>query len=138
MCGHDGLEVVLSLGEQPLANALLSADQLARPEPRYPLELAFCSACALAQITFSVPPEQLFADYPYFSSYADAVTNNAKNIATRVMAERGIDGSSLAVEVASNDGYLLEHYVPAAIPVLGSDPARNVVAEVEARCVPPL
>jgi SAM-dependent methyltransferase len=130
------VEVVLSLGEQPLANALLTTEQLDEPEPRYPLELAFCPRCFLAQITFSVSPEELFVEYPYFSSYADAVTANAKELTNRVVDERGLGGNSLVVEVASNDGYLLQHYVAFGIPVLGIDPAENVVGEAAARGVP--
>ena len=129
---------MLSLGEQPLANALLTAAQLQAPEPRYPLELAFCPACALAQITLSVSPMELFSDYPYFSSYADAVTANARALAHRVMAERPLGPDSLVVEVASNDGYLLKHYADAGVPVLGIDPALNVAAEAEARGIPTL
>ncbi len=101
-------------------------------EQRYPLELAFCAGCALAQITVSIPPEELFTDYPYFSSYADAVTSNAETLAYRVMDRRGLGPDSLVMEVASNDGYLLRHYVEAGVPVLGIDPARNMASDAEA------
>jgi SAM-dependent methyltransferase len=137
-CGQENLGTVLSLGEQPLANALLEEAQLGGVEQRYPLELAFCAGCALAQITVSIPPEELFTDYPYFSSYADAVTSSAEMLAHRVMDLRRLGGDSLVMEVASNDGYLLKHYVKAGIPVLGIDPARNVVADAEAAGVPTL
>ncbi|MDP8975786.1 MAG: class I SAM-dependent methyltransferase [Actinomycetota bacterium] len=137
-CGHAAVQTVLSLGEQPLANALLTEEQLDAAEQRYPLELAFCAACALAQITVSVSPEELFTDYPYFSSYADAVTSNAEMLVRRVMGLRRLGPDSLVMEVASNDGYLLKHYVEAGIPVLGIDPARNVAADAEAAGVPTL
>jgi len=130
--------MVLSLGEQPLANALVAEAEVDGDERRYPLELAFCAGCALAQITVSIPPEELFTDYPYFSSYADAVTSNAETLTHRVMERRPLGPDSLVVEVASNDGYLLKHYVKAGIPVLGIDPARNVVADAEASGVPTL
>jgi len=130
--------MVLSLGEQPLANALVSEAQMGGVEQRYPLELAFCAGCALAQITVSIPPEELFTDYPYFSSYAEAVTSNAEMLAYRVMDRRGLGPDSLVMEVASNDGYLLKHYVEAGVPVLGIDPARNVAADAEASGVPTL
>jgi SAM-dependent methyltransferase len=130
--------MVLSLGEQPLANAFLTAAQLDGPEPRYPLELAFCAGCALTQITVSIPPAELFTDYPYFSSYADAVTSNAEMLVHRVMDLRRLGRDSLVMEVASNDGYLLKHYVKAGVPVLGIDPARNVAADAEASGVPTL
>jgi predicted TPR repeat methyltransferase len=126
---------MLSLGELPLANAIIPEDQLGAAERRYPLDLAYCSACALAQITVSVPPEELFSDYAYFSSYGDAVVTNAKEIVGRTIQERSLGSSSLAMEVASNDGYLLQYYVQAGVPVLGIDPAENIVAEAEARGV---
>lgn len=135
-CASEGLEVILSLGDMPLANALLTADQLSDPERRFPLDVAFCTACALVQLTVSVPPEQLFSDYAYFSSYADTVVQNAGELVSRVIRERRLGSSSLAVEVASNDGYLLQHYVNEQIPVLGIDPAANVVEVAEGRGVP--
>jgi len=137
-CGHPGVETVLSLGEQPLANALLTESQLHHAEPRYPLDLAFCPTCALAQITVSISPDELFTDYPYFSSYAEAVTSNAESVAKRVMGLRPLGADSLVMEVASNDGYLLKHYVQAGVPVLGIDPARNVAVDAEAQGVPTL
>src|SRR4051812_12962662 len=69
-CGEYGLAMILSLGRMPLANALLTAEQLTEPEPTYPLDLAFCTRCALVQVTETVPPEQLFREYYYFSSFS--------------------------------------------------------------------
>lgn len=137
-CASEGLEVILSLGEMPLANALLTAKQLTDPERRYPLDVAFCTTCALVQLTVSLPPEHLFSDYAYFSSYADTIVRNAGDLVGRVIRERRLGSASLAVEVASNDGYLLEHYVREGIPVLGIDPAANVVGIAETRGVPTL
>lgn len=135
-CGENRLDVVLSLGEQPLANRFLTADELTRPEPRYPLELAVCRGCSLAQITEVVPPEELFLDYPYFSSYSETVLASAEALVRRMVRKGGLGPHSLAMEVASNDGYLLQHYVRAGVPVLGIDPARNVVPAALARGVP--
>lgn len=135
-CGSDGLESVLSLGDMPLANALLTEEELNRPEPRYPLDLAYCQACCLVQITDSVAPEMLFREYAYFSSVSDAFVNHARSIADRMVAERALDTTSLVVELASNDGYLLQHYVAAGVPVLGIDPARNVADVATKRGVP--
>jgi len=132
------VEVVLSLGEQPLANALVREGHAEQVEPRYPLELGFCPGCALAQITVSIPPEELFTDYPYFSSYADAVTSNAETLVHRVMDRRQLGADSLVMEVASNDGYLLKHYAQAGVAVLGIDPAKNVAAVAEESGVPTL
>jgi SAM-dependent methyltransferase len=125
-------EPVVSLGMQPLANSYPRPEDLARPEPRYPLDVVRCPSCALVQITEVVPPELLFRDYLYLSSYATTTVKSAEDLVTRLIAERGLSGRSLAVEVASNDGYLLQHYVRAGVPVLGIEPARNV-AEIAVR-----
>jgi SAM-dependent methyltransferase len=131
-CGNGALESVLDLGALPLANRLLDAAALDAPEPRYPLELVRCPVCALAQITETVPPEILFADYPYFSSFSDTMLAHARALAERLVAERRLGRASLVVEIASNDGYLLQNYARAGVPVLGIEPAANV-AEVARR-----
>jgi SAM-dependent methyltransferase len=127
---------VLSLGSTPLANALLTASQLSEPEPRYPLDLVFCPDCALVQITETVPPTVLFSDYVYFSSFSDQAVEHARRLAERVVAERGLGESSLVIEIASNDGYLLQHYARSGVPVLGIEPARNVAAVATSRGIP--
>lgn len=137
-CGRSGLEVVLDLGEMPLANAILTEADLARPEPRYPLALAYCPACWLVQITETVAPDLLFREYTYFSSVSDAFVEHSRRIAERLIAQRGLGSDSLVVELASNDGYLLQHYARAGVPVLGIDPARNVAEVATARGVPTL
>ena len=134
-CGSEDLEVVLSLGEMPLANALVAPEGLELPEAVYPLDLAFCKKCALVQITEVVPPEQLFGEYSYFSSYSSTMLAHAKDLVSRMVAELHLSGDSLAMEIASNDGYLLQNYVAAGVPVLGIEPARNVVPAAEARRV---
>ena len=128
-CRGTDLSVFLSLGDLPLSDGLLAADDLERKEPRYPLDVAFCPDCTLVQILETVPPEQLFgADYPYFSSFTDALLeHSAANVQARI-AEQQLDGSSLVVELASNDGYLLQYYQARGIPVLGIDPAPGPVA----------
>ena len=125
-CGKTGLEMVLSLGRTPLANALLTAAQLDQRESTYPLDLAFCPHCALVQITQTVLLEKLFREYLYFSSFSDTVLRNAQEIVGRLIASRHLDDNSLAVEIASNDGYLLQYYHQQGIPVLGIDPAVNI------------
>lgn len=132
-CGDARLERVLFLGVIPLANSYLAEEDLARPEPRFPLELAFCPACSLVQITETVPPETLFRDYLYFSSFSDEMQRHAQAMARRLAESRGLGANSLVVEAASNDGYLLRHYKAAGVPVLGIEPALNVarVAEQE-------
>lgn len=125
-CGRRDLRMVLSLGCMPLANSLLTTKDLDQPEQTYPLELAFCPDCSLVQITETVPPEQLFRDYPYFSSFSDTMLRHAQAIVERVVESRSMNAQSLATEIASNDGYLLQYYKQAGIPVLGIEPALNV------------
>jgi hypothetical protein len=127
-CGATGLLPVLSLGSTPLANSLLSKTQADEPEPRFRLDLVFCHSCSLVQITESVSPEALFRDYPYFSSFSDTMLRSAESLSARMAAERGLSAGSLVIEIASNDGYLLQYYMRSGIPVLGIEPAENVAA----------
>jgi len=132
-CGAGSLAMVLSLGKTPLANALPTKEELATPEETFPLDLVFCGKCSLLQITETVSPEKLFRDYLYFSSFSDAMVRHAEAIATRLVETEKLTGESLAMEIASNDGYLLQHYKKRGVPVLGIEPAVNVakVAESE-------
>jgi SAM-dependent methyltransferase len=125
-CGSAELLPVLDLGVTPLANSLLTERQVTHPEPVFPLVLAFCPACSLAQLTVSVPPETMFLEYAYFSSFSDTMLRHASAIATRMTKARALGPSSLVVEIASNDGYLLRNYVASGIPVLGIEPAANI------------
>ncbi|MCL5958745.1 MAG: class I SAM-dependent methyltransferase [Chloroflexi bacterium] len=125
-CGNRGLQIVLTLGLMPLANSLLTAEQLQEPEETYPLDLAFCPDCALLQIVETVPPEKLFREYLYFSSFSDTMLRHANELAGRLTDGRALNGDSLVVEIASNDGYLLQFYQRRGIPVLGIEPAVNV------------
>ncbi len=135
-CGASGTESILDLGHTPLANALLRQEDLERPEPTHPLELVFCPTCALVQINATVPPDELFRDYPYFSSYSDTAVARARELAQRLTGSRALDARSLVVEAASNDGYLLRHYREAGIPVLGIEPAINVAEVAVASGIP--
>jgi SAM-dependent methyltransferase len=134
-----GLELILSLGRTPLANSLLTEPQLAQPEETFPLELVFCPRCTLVQITETVPPEKLFREYLYFSSFSDTMLMHARELVDELIVARGLDQDSLVVEVASNDGYLLQFYKQADVPVLGIEPAANIakVAQ-EQRGIPTL
>jgi SAM-dependent methyltransferase len=134
-CGDSALAPILSLGEVPLANAIRRPEELGTPEPRFPLDLVFCRSCSLVQITETVPPQQLFGDYPYFTSFSDTAVSHAAALVRREIEERRLDRSSLAAEVASNDGYLLQFYARAGIPVLGIEPATNVAQAAAARGV---
>lgn len=132
ICGQVGLNSILSLGQTPLANALLREDQLAAHEQTWPLELAWCPDCSLAQITETVPPEILFREYSYFSSFSDTMVAHARTIADRMRTTRNLGPGSLAVEIASNDGYLLQWYHKAGVPVLGIEPAQNIAKVAQA------
>lgn len=123
-CGNTNLELVISFGYTPLADGLLTKDQLDQPEYTAPLELAFCPDCGLVQITESVPPEILFCrDYPYFSSVSPSLLRHFGDSAQAIMQSRSLSGESLVIEAASNDGYMLKSFVEKGIPVLGIDPA---------------
>lgn len=125
-CGRCRLVEVLSFGPLPLANALLTAEQMTGPEETYPLNLAFCPHCTLVQITETVSAEKLFCDYPYFSSFSDTMLRHAQKLAEQLIETRRLDVASLVIEAASNDGYLLQYYKKAGIPVLGIEPAARI------------
>jgi len=132
-CGEEDVIPLLSLGSTPLANSLLTPEQLGEPETVYPLDLVFSPTSALVQITETVPPEVLFRDYLYFSSFSDTMLEHAEAIVTRLIAERHLGSDSLVAEVASNDGYLLQYYHRAGVPVLGIEPATNIARVAEER-----
>jgi hypothetical protein len=134
-CGAADLQMILDLGATPLANALPARDAT-QAEPRFPLELVFCRACTLVQITETVPPEELFRDYLYFSSFSDTMLAHARELTGRLVPELKLGPRSLAVEVASNDGYLLQYYKQAGVPVMGIEPARNIARVAEERGIP--
>lgn len=138
-CSQDDLRLILSLGQTPLANSLLSSDELNQVESTFPLDLVFCPRCTLVQITETVPPEKLFREYLYFSSFSDTMLHHAKELVGHLTKTRALDSDSLVVEIASNDGYLLQYYDQKTIPVLGIEPALNIarVAEME-RGIPTL
>lgn len=119
------------MGQTPLANALLTEDELHQPEPTWPLDLAWCPACSLVQITETVPPEKLFREYAYFSSFSDTMVQHARRIAERLTDRCELGERSLVIEVASNDGYLLQWYQRTGVPVLGIEPARNIARVAE-------
>ena len=134
-CSSTQLHLVADLGSTPLANALLTADQLGHEELTFPLRLVFCSNCGLAQITETVRPDVLFGTYLYASSYSETMLAHAQAICDELCRERHLTDSSLVVEIASNDGYLLQFFAKRGIPVLGIEPAANIAAIAESRGV---
>jgi SAM-dependent methyltransferase len=117
---------MLALGNSPLANALVRPEQRGEPEPCYPLDVLRCPTCSLVQLSISVAPEALFRDYVYLSSVSEAFVAHARSLVERVTVRRRWDSNSLAIEIASNDGYLLRHYSSHGVKVLGIEPARNI------------
>lgn len=123
-CGSDELETILSFGILPLADRLLTREQLGEPEPTAPLDLVFCPSCALVQTASLVAPEACYGeDYPYYSSVSKALLDHFANSAKRLIETRRLDGNCLVIEAASNDGYMLKNFVERGISVLGIDPA---------------
>ncbi len=135
-CGTPLPERFLDLGLQPLANAYLTAAALEQPEPVYPLRAYACDRCRLVQVEDAVPPEALFAQYAYFSSYSESWLRHCERYAEMIIARLGLGEHSRVMEVGSNDGYLLQYFVRRGIPVLGIEPAANVAAAALARGVP--
>jgi SAM-dependent methyltransferase len=127
---------VADLGSTPLANAFLTVDQLNQSELTFPLRLVFCTNCTLVQITETVRPDILFANYLYASSYSDTMLRHAQAVCDKLCRERLLTKSSSVIEIASNDGYLLQFFVKRGIPVLGIEPAANIAAIAERRGVP--
>jgi SAM-dependent methyltransferase len=135
-CGQPNLDQFLFLGETPLADRILTREMLEKPEPMFPLTVHFCRDCTLVQIVETVPPEVLFCeDYPYYSSFSDALLRHSRENAEELIEARRLGPNSLVVELASNDGYLLKNFVERGIPVLGIDPAEGPVREAEKKGV---
>ena len=129
LCGANLTRLFVDLGMSPLCESYLAADRIDAPEVFYPLNVLICEECLLVQLPAYVSGEQIFSDYAYFSSYSASWVEHAKQYANEMTARLGLTQESLVTEVASNDGYLLQHFHTAGIPVLGVEPAGNV-AEV--------
>lgn len=119
----------VSLGSSPLSNSYLSREEIYKMEPFYPLEVYVCDNCFLVQLPEFESPENIFSNYAYFSSYSDTWLKHAKDYANKMVNLFKIGSDSYVVEIASNDGYLLQYFMEKGVPVLGVEPARNV-AEV--------
>lgn len=127
-CGNTNLDSIISFGYTPLADNLLTKEQLDQPEYTAPLDLVFCPDCSLVQITEIVPPEILFCqDYPYFSSVSASLLKHFGGSAKNLVKTRKLGSDSLVIEAASNDGYMLKNFLDEGIPVLGIDPASGPV-----------
>jgi hypothetical protein len=135
-CGTPLHQVFLDLGLSPLANSYLKAEDLGREEERFPLRVYVCTECFLVQLEEWESPQNIFEDYAYFSSYSESWLRHAKTYVGAMVKRFGISPASKVVEVASNDGYLLQYFVDRGVPVLGIEPARNVATVARARGIP--
>lgn len=126
----------LDLGMQPLANSYLPNEAAIAHEPRYPLHTRICDTCLLVQVDHDVPPEAIFSDYAYFSSFTRSWVEHARAYAEKMQRRFGLGPDSLVVEIASNDGYLLQHFKAAGVPVLGVEPAANVAKTAVEKGIP--
>ena len=126
----------VDLGMSPLCNTLVEPDRHNHPEVFYPLHAFVCEQCFLVQLEQYVGPEEIFGDYSYFSSYSDSWVEHARCYTDSVVDRFGLGASSLVMEIASNDGYLLQHFVERGIPCLGIEPAANVAKVAIERGIP--
>jgi len=135
LCGGTDLRTLVDLGKSPLCESFLTGSQLDEAEAFYPLHVRLCADCLLAQLEAYVAGTEIFRDYSYFSSYSDSWVAHAERYTERITERLGLTSDSLVLEVASNDGYLLQHFVQRGIPAFGVDPAANVVDAARARGV---
>ncbi|MFI7057146.1 methyltransferase domain-containing protein [Streptosporangium canum] len=136
LCGSTSLASVVDLGATPPCERFLTAEQLDEPEVTYPLHLKVCTGCWLAQIPPLITPEDTFTEYAYFSSYSTSWVEHAREYVDGAVERLGLDEGSFVVEVASNDGYLLQHVVERGIRCLGVEPSKNVGEAARERGVP--
>ncbi|HET6515124.1 MAG TPA: class I SAM-dependent methyltransferase [Thermodesulfovibrionales bacterium] len=128
--------VFVDLGVSPLANSYLKEEQLRKMEPHYPLCVYVCDRCYLVQLPEVQSPEEIFSDYAYFSSYSESWLRHARDY-TGLMVDRfGFDSRSQVIEIASNDGYLLQYFKEKGVPVLGIEPAKNVAKAAQEAGIP--
>ena len=125
-CGAGLKRTFVDLGRSPLANSLLSAEDISRGEVFYPLHVYVCEQCLLVQLQEFERAENIFRDYLYFSSYSELWLRHCRDYAEQMTKRLSLDGQSLVVEIASNDGYLLQYFKERGIGVLGVEPAANV------------
>jgi len=127
------------LGLSPVSNAFLRKEQLGQAEPIYPLHTWVCERCFLVQLEEFESPQRIFGDdYAYFSSYSDTWLEHARRYTAQMIERFGVGQKSLVIEIASNDGYLLQYFRQKGVPVLGIDPAANVARAAEAKGIPTL
>jgi SAM-dependent methyltransferase len=135
-CGAPLAHTFADLGVSPIANNFLSEDSLSRMEPFYPLHALVCDSCFLVQLEEFETPEAIFSDYAYFSSYSTSWLDHCRRYVAMATERFELGRDSQVVELASNDGYLLQYFVERGVPVLGVEPAANVAEVASGRGVP--
>ena len=135
-CGTELRHTLVDLGTSPLCQSLIRPNQLNDMEPSYPLRAYVCHKCFLVQLQEFVAPQNIFSEYAYFSSYSSSWVEHARRYTEMAVERFGLGPNHKVMEIASNDGYLLQHFVAKGIPVLGIDPAANVVASAALKGVP--
>lgn len=133
LCGATLAHSFIDLGVSPLCESFLGREQLDAMEPFYPLHALVCDRCLLVQLKEYVSPEAIFREYAYFSSYSESWVAHARTYCAAIAGRLGLDRDALVVELASNDGYLLQHFGPLGVPVLGIEPAVNVAKVAQER-----
>ncbi|MEN8704731.1 MAG: class I SAM-dependent methyltransferase [Nocardioides marinisabuli] len=136
LCGADLRTTFVDLGMSPPCESYLAEEDLDRAEVFHPLHVRVCDECLLVQLPAYIPAEDIFSDYAYFSSYSDSWVRHCERFVETAVERLGLDGDSFVVEVASNDGYLLQHSIARGIRSLGIEPAANVAVAAEERGVP--
>jgi SAM-dependent methyltransferase len=136
LCGARLTRTFVDLGMSPLCESYVPEDRLDEAEAFYPLHVRICEACLLVQLPAYVPAEEIFSDYAYFSSYSDSWVEHARRYAHAMIGRLSLTSASLVTEVASNDGYLLQHFQAKGIPVFGVEPAENVAMAARSRGIP--
>lgn len=135
-CHHMLRDVVIDLGASPLSNAYIPTERHMEMEPFYPLKVWFCPQCGLVQLEEFTSPSAIFSDYDYFSSYSETWLAHARHYVEHMTRDYGINKSSQVVEIASNDGYLLQYFIQKGIKALGVEPAANVAEVARQKGVP--
>jgi len=136
LCGTPLQHSFCDLGSAPLSNAFLREQDLEQAESHYPLHVRLCTTCLLVQLPAFSTPDEIFGDYAYFSSYSDSWLAHAKAYVELMQRRFGLDAGSRVIEIASNDGYLLQYFTAVGVPVLGVEPAANVAAVAQSRGIP--
>jgi len=135
-CDAPLTQIFVDLGMLPLSNAFVKPDNLNDPEPLYPLQVFVCKKCFLVQLKEFESPNNIFGDYAYFSSYSESWLKHAENYANTMIERFGFNSNGQILEIASNDGYLLQYFKKKGIPILGIEPAGNIAKVAEQKGIP--